>query len=114
MIHKLFAHSTRTNMFDSHPPFQIDGNFGASAGIAELLMQSHNGCIRLLPACPSEFESGSFTRLMARGGVEVSAEFKDGKVISGKLYARRDYSGKLIYNGVERELKLAAGETYEF
>ena len=114
MIHKLFAHSTRTNMFDSHPPFQIDGNFGASAGIAELLMQSHNGCISLLPACPKEFESGSFTRLMARGGVEVSAEFKDGKVISGKLYARRAYTGKLIYNGTERELKLAAGETYEF
>ena len=114
MIHKLFAHSTRTNMFDSHPPFQIDGNFGASAGIAELLMQSHNGCIRLLPACPSEFSSGSFTRLMARGGVEVSATFKGGKVTSGKLHARRAYTGKLVYNGVERELKLAEGETYEF
>ena len=51
---------------------------------------------------------------MARGGVEVSAEFKDGKVISGKLYARRAYTGRLVYNGTERELKLAAGETYEF
>ena len=76
------------NMLDNHPPFQIDGNFGGAAGIAEMLIQSQNGYISLLPAVTDDF-NGSFTRLRARGNIEVSAEFKKGRVTKTELLSRK-------------------------
>ena len=81
-------------MLDTHPPFQIDGNFGGAAGIAESLLQSHEGYISLLPAVTKD-ACGSFTRLKARGNVEVSAEFEDGKVTSFLLSADDDTDVKI-------------------
>ena len=86
-IEALLSYSTNKNMFDNHPPFQIDGNFGGAAGISESLLQSINQEIILLPALPKEWENGSFENLKARGGFTVSCkwenlEFQEALIVS--------------------------------
>ena len=102
---------TYPNLFDAHPPFQIDGNFGGTAGVCEMLMQSGNNKIELLPALPEQWKDGSVSGLCARGGFEVNFKWKDGKVRDCSIKAKTNSSVTLLYNGQQKTVKLKAGKT---
>ena len=102
---------TYPNFFDAHPPFQIDGNFGGTAGICEMLMQSDGETIDLLPALPKEWSNGEMKGLKARGNYAVSLAWDKGKITKASITSKN--AGNLIvnYNGKQKILKCKAGET---
>ena len=111
---------TYPNLMDAHPPFQIDGNFGGTAGVCEMLLQSHlqiaNGqqptaSIELLPALPVAWANGSVSGLCARGGYELSFSWRDGKITACTIKATTTGNVTLLYNGRQQTLKLKAGQT---
>ncbi len=102
---------TYPNLFDAHPPFQIDGNFGGTAGVCEMLMQSGEGKIELLPALPEQWKDGAVSGLCARGGFEVSFEWKGGKVRNCQIKSRYNSTVTLLYNDQQKTVKLKAGQT---
>ncbi|MBZ0291063.1 MAG: glycoside hydrolase family 95 protein, partial [Anaerolineae bacterium] len=116
----LLRQSTLPNLFDTHPPFQIDGNFGGAAGISEMLLQSHEGDIVLLPALPAAWDTGYLHGFRARGGVTLDMEWQAGRITTATLYASVDTTITLrppagqevveIYNAGEI-LSFIAGES---
>jgi alpha-L-fucosidase 2 len=104
---------TYPNLFDEHPPFQIDGNFGGSAAVAEMLVQSTENEIYLLPACPDEWSEGSVKGICTRGGFIVSMEWKEEAVKKLSVFARETGKTTLHYGEETKAISLKKGQTLE-
>ena len=108
MIRNLLVFNTLPNLYTSHPPFQIDGNLGITAGVCETLLHSHAGEIHILPAVPKQWANGSYDGLLARGGFEVSAGWKDGKLDSAKLHSKLGNPAVLRLPGNPTKIRVTA------
>lgn len=113
-IDVLLTKCTSPNFFDLHPPFQIDGNFGATAGIAEMLLQSRTGEIVLLPALPATWPTGKIEGLLARGGFVVGIEWKEGKLVKATILSKNGGKCSISYQGKKKEFQTKAGEKVSF
>ena len=111
-FNEILIKKSAENLFDLHPPFQIDGNFGSTAGIAEMLIQSHEGNVSLLPALPTAWQDGEVKGLCARGGYVVDMKWKAGKLITAKIYAKVGGLCKVKYGNELMEIKTQAGKWY--
>ncbi len=109
MVRGLLTYNTLPNLFATHPPFQMDGNFGITGAMAEMLVQSHAGEIALLPALPKAWAAGgSFTGLRARGGHTVDCTWKDGKVTTYQIHSAKPAKVKVRVNGEVKEVTTTA------
>lgn len=110
----LLQKSTLPNLFDNHPPFQIDGNFGAVAGITEMLLQSHTGEVDLLPALPSAWPSGCIHGIMARGGFEVYLDWTNGRLSHVTILSKLGNDCHLQYDSKVVSFSTEKGKSYSF
>jgi alpha-L-fucosidase 2 len=113
-LRQLLEKSTLPNLFDNHPPFQIDGNFGGTAGIAEMLLQSHNDVVRILPALPDAWPEGEVTGLKARGNFEIGIDWIDG--LAGMITVKSLSGAPLNLAYLEKNISMETekGVTYRF
>jgi len=105
---------TYPNLFDAHPPFQIDGNFGGAAAVAEMLVQSTENEIHLLPAIPDRWQDGAVKGICTRGGFEVSMEWNNKKINRLSIFAKRSGETTLFYGNEKKNIVLKKGQTMEF
>jgi len=107
-----FSGGSYENLFDAHPPFQIDGNFGAAAGIAEMPLQSHDGVIRFLPAVPVTWKNGSLAGLVARGGFEVDIAWANRKLSQAAIRSKLGGPASISYGGKTITISTKRGKSY--
>ena len=112
LYRNLLKNGTADNLWDMHPPFQIDGNFGGTAGVAEMLLQNHDGCILLLPALPDAWAEGCVSGLCAKGNFEVDMTWKEGQLCEAVLRAGSDGECRVAYRGHALSWKARRGRTY--
>jgi alpha-L-fucosidase 2 len=113
-IKHLLSTGLYNNLFDAHPPFQIDGNFGYTAGVAEMLIQSHEeNIIRVLPALPKAWQSGTVKGIRARGGFTLDFSWNEGQLKTLKVHSSQGKNVTLIADGSELDLQIKAGESIE-
>ena len=105
---------TYANLWDAHPPFQIDGNFGGAAGVIEMLVQSHNGAIHILPALPDAWPDGEIRGVCARGGFELSFSWQDGQLNHLEVLSKAGKQCRITYQDKLIEMSTVKGETYFF
>ena len=105
---------TFPDMFDAHPPFQIDGNFGGASGMAEMLLQSQNDEVQILPALPKAWATGSVRGLRARGGFEVDIAWRDGQLTTATIHSLNGSPLRLRHGQTTKLVSLKKGETYEW
>ena len=110
---QLLKRSTLPNLFDNHPPFQIDGNFGSIAAVGEMLLQSVDSEVFLLPALPKQWPEGSITGMRARGNACYDIFWKDGVLVRVVVHAESSYRAQLVYNGKCKMLRLEKGASAE-
>ena len=108
---ELLVHSTYPNLSDAHPPFQIDGNFGALAAVAHMFLQSSEDTVHLLKALPDEWPEGSIEGLRAKGGLVVDISWSSGQLTKVKLDALADYNGTVVYKNSKKVVQLRMGES---
>lgn len=108
----LLKNGTLNNLWDSHPPFQIDGNFGGSAGIAEMLLQSHLGFLHILPALPQAWNEGYVQGLLARGGFEVELDWTNGELNKATIKSNAGEECNLLYKDAKLSFKTKKGRSY--
>jgi alpha-L-fucosidase 2 len=113
-LEQLLIKSTMSNLFDDHPPFQIDGNFGGTAGIAEMLLQSHNNKLVLLPALPDAWNSGKVKGLKARGGLTVDMDWENGKLSKATLFSTIDQTIHINYKTDVQNIVIKKGQSLSF
>lgn len=109
----LLQKNTANNLFNLHPPFQIDGNFGAIAGIAEMLLQSHKQEIHLLPALPMEWKDGEIKGLCARTGITVDMKWSGGKLTAAVIHSQFDQKITVRYGGNKKQIVLKVNKPYQ-
>ena len=102
LFKNLIATCTLDNLWDTHPPFQIDGNFGGTAGVAEMLLQSHEGYIAPLAAIPAKWLNGSYKGLVARGNFEISAAWENGQVAKFEILSRVGGECKIFFPNIAK------------
>jgi len=112
-IRKMLELSTYPNLFDKHPPFQIDGNFGICAAMNRMLAQSNEERVILLPALPAQWGTGSVRGLRLVGNAELSMTWENGKIVAAEIAAHSDYHTVVMYGGQSRDIVLKAGEKCE-
>jgi len=108
-VNTILTRSITPNLFGLHPPFQIDGNFGITSGIAEMLIQSHTGAIHLLPALPKAWPDGEIQGLRARGGYDIDIKWENNELVEARIVSDRQRTARLRYNGKEITVDLRRG-----